>query len=119
MNTGRFKTDHPLHFGLSMLAGFGLIVMILALGVGVLTPNMDSGTVGFFMILGLVLFISGLVGWLSVVRPFSHFDDINEPIADAHSHGHALEGHDTMGDDTENGHALPASTEKAIEPAHH
>jgi hypothetical protein len=119
VNTGRFKTDHPLQFGLSMLAGSGLIIMILALGIGVLTPGMDSGSIGFFLILGLVLLISGIVGWFSVVRPHTHFDDINEPLAEAHSHGHATEGHDTMGDDSENGHALPASTQKAIEPAQH
>jgi hypothetical protein len=104
-----------------MLAGAGVILMILAPAFGVLLDEQaDSRVLTLVFTLGLALFICGFGGWMAVVRPFTHFDDINEPLAEAHSHGHHPEGHDALGANGEDDeHALPATTETAIEPAHH
>ena len=111
MNSSRFKTDNPLLFGLSLLAGGGLVLIILVLAYGVVLGSAaDDAPLGLLFLLGLALFISGAVGWAVVVRPFEHFDDINVPLDDGHGHGHAPHTDD---------HALPATTDKAIEPAHH
>ncbi len=113
MNTSRFKTDHPLQFGLAMLAGSGVILMILALAYGVVAgTEANTNAVGVVFLLGLALFISGLIGWFAAVRPDAHFDDIDVPLYTGHDHGH--EAH-ADGDHA----ALPATTDKAIEPAHH
>ncbi|MDX2137429.1 MAG: hypothetical protein SF123_04990 [Chloroflexota bacterium] len=112
MNTSRFKTDNPMTFGLAMLAGSGVILMILALGYGVVAgANADTNAIGLFFILGIALMISGFIGWFAVTRPDLHIDDINIPLDDGHGHGH-----DTHHADQE---VLPGTTDKAIEPAHH
>jgi hypothetical protein len=113
VNTSRFKTDQPLPFGLSMLAGSGVIVMILALGYGVVAgAEVNSNAVGVVFLLGLALFVSGLIGWFAAVRPDAHFDDIDVPLYTGHDHGHDAHAEADQA-------ALPATTEKAIEPAHH
>ncbi|MBE0688575.1 MAG: hypothetical protein IH587_00455 [Anaerolineae bacterium] len=105
MKTSRFKTDNPLIFGLSMLAGAGLITMILSLAYGVIVgADANTSAIGSFFILGLVLFITGVLGWVAVVRPFENFDDINIPM----DTGHHVEQP-----------ALTETTEKGIEPVQH
>jgi hypothetical protein len=102
------QTSNPLTFGLALTAGIGLIVMIIALGIGVVQGEAaDSRAIGFAVITGFTLLVVGLVGWLVIVRPFDHFDDINVP-KDMGGHGEhetAIVAHD--GDS------------HAVEPAHH
>jgi ABC-type nickel/cobalt efflux system permease component RcnA len=88
-NDKNFKSSHPLTFGLSLTAGGGVILMILALAIGVIQGEAADGRLLSMMFaVGVALFIFGLGGWLAVKRPFTHFDDINKPIEDDH-HGHA------------------------------
>jgi ABC-type nickel/cobalt efflux system permease component RcnA len=111
MFTTRFKTDNPILFGLSFMAGIGITLMIVVAAIGVIDgASADSASLGLFFWLGLALLVCGVVGWFGVTRPDQHFDDINQPLDDGHGHGH---------DEAHDDHALPASTEKAIEPAHH
>ncbi|MCL4248223.1 MAG: hypothetical protein KJ065_08765 [Anaerolineae bacterium] len=110
MKTSRFKTDNPLVFGLSMLAYTGLLIMALAVAYGVVSgADANTSAVGSFFVLGLVLFLTGVLGWVGVVRPFANFDDINVPMDTGHGHEEHHEDHA----------ALPETTEKGIEPVHH
>ena len=84
----------PVPFGFSLTAGAGLILMILALAFGVVQGVAANGSViGLTFVGGLALLIFGIAGWLAVVQPFNHFDDINVPqytghAADAHAAPH-------------------------------
>jgi ABC-type nickel/cobalt efflux system permease component RcnA len=81
------QTSRPLNFGLALTAGLGLLVMITALAVGVVQgESADSRTVGFTLVTGLALLFCGFVGWLIVVRPFDHFDNIDIPKDTGHAH---------------------------------
>jgi ABC-type nickel/cobalt efflux system permease component RcnA len=93
------QTSNPLTFGLALAAGLGLILMITALAVGVLQgASADSRAVGFALVAGFALLVCGIIGWLVVVRPFDHFDDINVPKDTGHahtSHETAIVAHDS------------------------
>jgi len=79
----------PAVLGMSMIAGLGVILIVLALGIGVIQGSAaDSNTVGITFISGIGLFILGAVGWFGLTQPQKHFDDINQPLDDG-SHGHA------------------------------
>ena len=76
-----------------MIAGLGVTLIVLALGIGVVQGSAaDSSTVGITFISGIGLFILGAVGWFGLTQPQRHFDDINQPLDDG-SHGHT-EAHD-------------------------
>ena len=101
------QTSNPLSFGLALTAGIGVIVMIIALAIGVVQgESVDSRVIGFAIVAGFTLLAVGFIGWMVVVRPFDHFDDINVP-KDTGGHGHetAIVAHD--------------SDSHAVEPAHH
>ncbi len=75
----------PVTLGLSVLAGTGMTLMIIAGGIGVIT-----GTgVNLLFALGAVALIGGGVAWVAVERPFTHFDDIDQPLDDGHAHAPA------------------------------
>jgi predicted flap endonuclease-1-like 5' DNA nuclease len=120
-NTSRFKTDNPLTFGLSMLAGIGMILMIIALAFGVvLGTEADPNAMGAMFVLGLVLLICGIIAWYAATRPDTHFDDIMVPAESDHGHGHADHAHDDHAHDDHGhaeAHALPATTEAEAAPA--
>jgi len=96
----RISSDHsPIVLGVSLVAGFGLTLMIIVLGVGAVqvivlgvgavqgaTANTGAITIGF--LLGLVIFALGVIGWFIKVQPQRHFDDINQPAPDDHGHSH-------------------------------
>lgn len=86
----RISYDHsPLVLGVSLVAGFGLILMISVLGIGAVqgaSANTSAITVGF--LLGLAIFAFGVIGWFLKVQPQRHFDDINQPAPDDHGHSH-------------------------------
>lgn len=80
---------------LAMLGGFGITVMVVAAGVGVVWENADSGLIGLFVMAGLGLLVAAIAGWVIVVRPHENFDDINEPMYHGHHHDddHADDAH--------------------------
>jgi hypothetical protein len=79
----------PLAFGLSLTAGAGLILMMLALAFGVVQGDAANGSIiGLTFVGGLVLFLLGIGGWLAVVQPFKNFDDINQPQYTGHHDEH-------------------------------
>ncbi|MFC1960489.1 hypothetical protein ACFLYO_07255 [Chloroflexota bacterium] len=72
----------------AFLMGFGLMLMILALGFGAALGGAVSATVvGTIFALGVVAFVIGLVMWLGILRPWQQFDDINVPL-DVAPHDH-------------------------------
>lgn len=102
-----FKTtNNPLLFGLAMVAGLGLVLMIIALGAGVNVDTQGGNTMLFVLLAGLAMLVIGVGAWVAVVQPFRHFDDINQPLDDGHGHSHstALATHDEGA-----GHALDKS----------
>jgi hypothetical protein len=81
-----------LTYTLSMLAGGGLVLMILAAILGVIGTTTqgegaDTGVVALLFGLGTVAFIVGIIAWFFVVRPDTHFDDIDVALPDDHAHG--------------------------------
>jgi hypothetical protein len=74
--------------GLAMIGGLGITLVVLALGLGAagVLPAEDN-TVGLGVLLGLLLLVFAIGGWLISVQPFRHFDDIDVPAPDEH-HGH-------------------------------
>jgi ABC-type nickel/cobalt efflux system permease component RcnA len=88
-NEKNFKTAHPLTFGLSLVAGMGVTVIMLALGIGVVQADANPSVIGAAIWAGVALMAIGIGGWIAVTRPFAHFDDINQPLEADHGHGHA------------------------------
>mgnify|MGYP005848782293 CR=1 FL=1 len=87
-------TNNPLTFGLAMSGGIGLVVMMLALGIGVMQGEAaDGNAIGMMFMIGLALLAIGVVGWLFVTRPFEHFDDISQPKDSGHHHEEPGEVH--------------------------
>ncbi len=111
----------PIPFGLSLAAGGGMTLMIVALGLGVANVGDSSSTVGFLFIAGLLLLIAGIGAWLAITRPFAHFDDINQPKDSGHGHGHSAHEEELLLPDGmqpsltagEEHAALPATTHAA------
>ena len=84
----------PAVLGMSMIAGLGLVLIIIALGIGVVQGSAaDSNTVAITFVSGIGLFLIGAVGWFGLTQPQRHFDDINQPLDDG-SHGHTAAPHD-------------------------
>ncbi len=115
-NDKNFKTAHPLTFGLSMVAGLGVILMITALAVGVIQPDANTYVIGMLLVGGLAFFLVGVGGWLGITRPFTHFDDITKPVEDDHGHGHAHEALPAGTDD--HGHPLTVVDEALAGESH-
>lgn len=79
------KQQDAITLGFSMLAGLGLTIMIAGAAVGVMGgTSADSNNFGVLIAAGVLMFIIGGGVWMSYVRPWENFDDINEP----HYHGH-------------------------------
>lgn len=95
---------HPhlqsLPLGLSFVAGLGMTVMIVVLALGVIQGvDADGQALGIGFFSGLVLFVAGVAGWMAVVRPHTHFDNIEVARYhghhhDAHSEEHAIVAHE-------------------------
>ncbi len=71
---------------LAMLGGLGIVLMVVAAGVGVVWENADSGLIGLFVMAGVGFLVTSVAGWVIVVRPHENFDDINEPLYHGHHH---------------------------------
>lgn len=78
----------PAVLGMSLIAGLGVILMVLALAIGVVQGSAaDSNTIGLLFVGGIAFFLVGAAGWYGLSQPTHHFDDINVPMDDGH-HGH-------------------------------
>ncbi len=102
----------PAVLGMSMIAGLGVILILLALGIGVVQGSVaDSSTIGIAFISGIALFVLGAIGWFGLTQPQKHFDDINQPLDDG-SHGH------TTHTETHDDHAIVPAAE-TLPTVHH
>ena len=81
------QPSKQLQIGLAFIAGTGLTLMVIVAGVAVVdTTTMDSASLGLLFAVGTAMLISGILAWFAVVRPDTHFDDIN--VAKYHGHDH-------------------------------
>lgn len=83
-----------LTIGLALLTGLGITLMIAALAWGVVSgdsTNQDS--IGLLFLAGFSLFIVGCGAWAAVVQPWKHFDNIDVPAPDEHSHDQSHAAH--------------------------
>ncbi len=81
--------SNPVILGLALVAGLGFILMMIALGVGVIQGDAaDGNAIGLLFAASLALFILGAVGWFTTARPDKHFDDINVPQYTGHHEEH-------------------------------
>lgn len=85
---------NPVILGLALVAGLGFILMMIALGLGVIGgSNADSSAIGLLFATGLALLLFGAVGWFATARPDRHFDDINVPKYTGHHDEHHDNAH--------------------------
>ncbi len=74
--------------GLAMIGGLGIALIVVALGLGAAgVLSAESNTVGIGVLLGLMLLVFAIGGWLISAQPFRHFDNIDVPAPDEH-HSH-------------------------------
>lgn len=76
--------------GLAMIGGLGITIIMVALGIGVINganaSPQTSQTIGLLLVAGGGLLVVAIGAWLAAVRPFEHFDDINQPLEDEGHH---------------------------------
>ncbi len=85
MTSEMYKPRNKVSWALSFVTGLGFVLMAIALAMGVIQgENADSNTIGLLFIVGVALFIGGLVAWFAMVQPHKHFDDINHPEYTGH-----------------------------------
>lgn len=82
------QVSESVTLGLSGLGGLGITIMIVAAGVGVIDPSIDSDLIGFWVVMGLFMLIGAIVAWFFVVQPHKNFDDINQPLVEEHHGDH-------------------------------
>ena len=83
------QPSRPLRVGLSFVAGLGLILMVVAAGIAVTSnETTDTSGLGLLFAVGVGMLITGIIVWFAVVRPDTHFDDINEPMYHGHHEEH-------------------------------
>lgn len=108
------KTSHPLSFGLAFVGGLGVVLMIVALGIGVVQgADANTSLIGVLFVAGLLMMVSGIGAWVAVTQPFAHFDDINVPKYTGHAH----DSHDTH-EDTDSEHATEREIVKVTRDEH-
>jgi len=75
-------------YGLAMVGGIGMTLMILGASIGVIYgAALDAEathSLGLSIVIGLLLLILAIGFWLGWVRPFERFDDINVPAEPEH-----------------------------------
>lgn len=79
--------------GLAFAAGLGLILCIIALGIGVIDGEANTSAIGLLFVAGILLMALGIIGWFAVVQPYKNFDDINVPKYHGHEHDHHDDAH--------------------------
>ena len=88
-NAGNVAQPSKLtQYGLAMVGGAGLTLMILGASIGVIHGgSLDAGSthsLGLMLLIGLLLLILAIGFWMGWVRPFERFDDINVPAEPEH-----------------------------------
>ena len=63
----------------ALLSGAGFIIWMVDFFLGAVGAASESTLVLLFLI-GAILFLIGIIGWLYRQQPFRNFDDINQPI---------------------------------------
>ena len=75
-------------YGLAMVGGAGMTLMILGASIGVIYgAALDAAAthqLGLMIVIGLFLLVLAVGFWLGWVRPFERFDDINIPAEPEH-----------------------------------
>lgn len=116
MLTKLTKLKNPLSLGLALVAGTGLVLTVSALGWGVVqTGDANMGAIGGMFLLGLVLFVLGVGGWVVAAQPHRHFDDINVPKYTGH-HDHPDDEHAIV---VAEPHAIESVEPMGSNAAHH
>jgi hypothetical protein len=87
------QPSRSLQVGLAFIAGTGLTLMVVAAGIGVVNGTADDGALGLLFAVGVALLVSGIIAWFAVVRPDTHFDDINVPMYHGHEHHDEHDSH--------------------------
>jgi hypothetical protein len=83
------QANKSLEVGLSFVTGTGLLVMVTAAAIGVISgASIDPGALGLLFAVGVAMLVTGIIVWFAVVRPDTHFDDINEPMYHGHHDEH-------------------------------
>ncbi len=90
------SNPHPSVLVMSLIAGFGVILVLTALAIGVIQGSTaDTNLISLIFAGGVAFFLIGAAGWFGLTQPQKHFDDINIPMDTGH-HGHDhAESHDT------------------------
>jgi ABC-type nickel/cobalt efflux system permease component RcnA len=77
--------NNALTLGFSFAAGLGLILIISGLAYGVTGgSNVNDDAVVLMLAAGAAFLILGLGAWLSIMQPWTRFDDINVPMNTGH-----------------------------------
>ena len=75
-------------YGLAMVGGLGMTLMIFAVSIGVIYGEMldasSTHSLGLLIVAGMFLLLLSIVFWLGWLRPFQGFDDINVPAEPEH-----------------------------------
>jgi hypothetical protein len=80
---------NPLVLVMAIVAGTGVVLMILAAAIGVIQGAAADGTlIGVLFVGGLGMLVAGSAAWVMLTQPQNHFDDISQPLDDGHGHGH-------------------------------
>jgi hypothetical protein len=94
--SARGKLTHE-EIALAFLIGGGFTLMMIAGGLGVAVGSeANPTTFGMLFLLGLIVFIAGVVIWMVMIKPWTQFDDINVP-KDAGHHGGEHHGESPAG----------------------
>ena len=87
-NGGGQQPSRLTQYGLAMVGGGGMTLLILGASIGVIYgANLDAESthsLGLMLVVGFFLLILAIGFWLGWVRPFERFDDINVPAEPEH-----------------------------------
>lgn len=82
-NGGGQQPSRLTQYGLAMVGGAGITLLILGASIGVIYgANLEAESthsLGLMLVVGFFLLILAIGFWLGWVRPFERFDDINMP----------------------------------------
>lgn len=114
--TGVHETgQNSLTLSMSLIAGGGVTLMIIALAIGVIDPQ--AGAIGILFIGGLLAFIAGTAGWFGIVQPHKNFDDINRPLYHGEHHDdHAHAEHQEQRGEV---HVIEPDHQPTVQGSHH
>lgn len=80
------EIDPALSTTLAMIGGGGIILIMIAFGIGVINTNADGNAIAMLIFAGLALLVFGVGAWIVAVQPHKNFDDINVPQYHGHHH---------------------------------